>query len=410
MKTAVLLSTGDELITGRVVDTNSAYIADKLYSTGIVVKGVLKVGDDRERILWALAQAAAIGDLVIGTGGLGPTADDLTNETVAAFFGSGLVLHQDLVETLKHRAESRGQVWTPNNEKQALLPEGAEIVPNPVGTAPGFRIDFGPAKTLFWLPGVPREMEAMLRETVLPWVSAHGDEAGGTSSETFKIYGLSESRLDHALQNLRLPQSARLSFRVHFPDLTVRASVSGKKRDVEIRDLAAQIRALVGPYIYAEADETLEEVVGRLLVQRGWTLALAESCTGGYISHRITRIAGSSAYFKSAAVTYSNEAKAQLGVAKSTIETHGPVSAETAREMALAIQQHARADVGLSVTGVAGPSGGSAATPVGTVWIGMAHRHGSETRHFHIAGDRDRVILGASQAALYWLRSVLVNQ
>jgi nicotinamide-nucleotide amidase len=410
MITAVLLSTGDELITGRVVDTNSAYIADKLYAAGLAVKGVLKVGDDRDRILWALGQAVEIGDLVIGTGGLGPTADDLTNEIVAAFFGRALVLHQDVVEKLKRRAESRGQVWTPNNEKQALLPEGAEIVPNPVGTAPGFRIDFGLGKSLFWLPGVPREMEAMLQETVSPWVSAHADEAGGTSSQTFKIYGLTESRLDHALQNLRLPSSARLSFRAHFPDLTVRVSVSGKDRDAEIRDLAAQIRALVGPYIYAEDDETLEEVVGRLLGQKGWWLALAESCTGGYISHRITRVAGSSAYFKSAAVTYSNEAKVRLGVAPSTIEVYWPVSAETARAMALAIRQRAGADVGLSVTGVAGPAGGSAATPVGTVWIGMAHLNGSEARHFHIAGDRERVILGASQAALYWLRSVLVSQ
>ena len=408
MKTAVLLSTGDELITGRVIDTNSAYIADKLYAAGVAVKSVLKVGDDREKILWALDQAVDIGDLIIGTGGLGPTADDLTNETVAAFFGRGLVQHQDIVDALRRRAESRGQVWTPNNEKQALLPEGAEIVPNPVGTAPGFRIDFAPGKSLFWLPGVPREMEAMLRETVFPWVSEHR-ETGGTSSATFKIYGLTESRLDHALQNLRLPSSARLSFRVHFPDLTVRVSVSGRERDAEIRDLAAQVRALVGPYIYTEVDETLEEVVGRLLGQKGWTLALAESCTGGYISHRITRVAGSSAYFKSAAVTYSNEAKMRLGVARSTIEAYGPVSAETARAMAEAIRQTAGTDVGLSVTGLAGPAGGSAATPVGTVWIGMAHPNGSEARHFHIAGDRERVILGASQAALYWLRTVLVS-
>ena len=409
MKTAVLLSTGDELITGRVTDTNSAYIADKLYAAGVAVKAVLKVGDDKEKILWALAQAVELGDLVIGTGGLGPTADDLTNETVAAFFGRGLLLHQDIVDALRRRAESRGQVWTPNNERQALLTEGAEIVPNPVGSAPGFRIDFAPGKSLFWLPGVPREMEAMLRETVFPWVSEQRGEAGSISSATFKIYGLTESRLDHALQNLRLPPAARLSFRVHFPDLTVRVSVSGREHDAEIRDLAAQVRALVGPHIYAEGDETLEEVVGRLLGQKSWTLALAESCTGGYISHRITRVAGSSAYFKSAAVTYSNEAKMRLGVARSTIEAYGPVSAETARAMAEAVRQTAATDVGLSVTGVAGPTGGSAAAPVGTVWIGIAHPNGSEARHFHIAGDRERVILGASQAALYWLRTVLAG-
>jgi nicotinamide-nucleotide amidase len=409
MESAVLLSTGDELVTGRIVDTNSAYIAEKLYSLGIPVSAILKLGDDRPSLLWSLARAVELGSLLIGTGGLGPTADDLTNETVAAFLGRGLRLHEDVVANLRRRAESRGQAWTPNNAKQALLPEGSEIVPNPVGTAPGFRLDLGNSKTLFWLPGVPREMEAMLRDTVLPWVSRQLSPGEGTASLAFKIYGLTESQLDDALKGVRLPDSARLSFRVHFPDLTVRLSVSGKQRDAEIANLATQIRSLIGSHVYAEGDKTLEEIVGRLLLEHGWTLALAESCTGGYLSHRVTRVAGSSAYFKSAAVTYSNEAKVDLGVATATIETYGPVSSETAREMALAIRQRAATDIGLSVTGVAGPSGGTDAIPVGTVWIGMSHSAGTQAQRLHFAGDRERVILGASQAALYWLRTHLAG-
>jgi nicotinamide-nucleotide amidase len=409
MERAVLLSTGDELTTGRVVDTNSTSIAEKLHSLGLLVRAVLKVGDDKDAILWALDQAVKMGDLVIGTGGLGPTADDLTNETVAAFLGRGLILHRDVVEELKRRAEARGQRWTPNNEKQALLPEGAEIVPNPVGSAPGFRLDIGDRKTLFWLPGVPREMEAMLEETVLPWIATQRGPGEETSTLTFKIYGLTESRLDDALKDVYLPPSARLSFRAHFPELTLRVSVRGtQERKAQLEELGKQIRARINPYIYAEGDETLEEIVGRLLLKKRWTVALAESCTGGFISHRITRVAGSSAYFLSGAVTYSNAAKVRLGVSQATLDNHGAVSAETACEMALAIRQRSGADIGLSVTGIAGPSGGSAATPVGTAWIGIAHPSGSEARHFHFTGDRARVILAASQAALYWLRSLLV--
>ena len=408
MERAVLLSTGDELTAGRVVDTNSTYIAEKLYSLGLLVTAIIKVGDNKDTILWTLSQAVEMGDIIIGTGGLGPTADDLTNETVAAFLGRDLILHHDVVENLKRRAETRGQSWTSNNEKQALLPEGAEIVPNPVGSAPGFRVGLGRRKMLFWLPGVPREMEAMLKQTVLPWIASHRGPGEENSSLTFKIYGLTESRLDDALKDLCLPKSARLSFRAHFPDLTLRVSVRGThEREKQLEELGRQIRTRIGPHIYAEGDETLEDIVGRLLLKKGWTLAVAESCTGGFISHRITRVAGSSAYFMSGAVTYSNEAKVRLGVSRASLDNHGPVSSETARAMALAVREQSGADVGLSVTGVAGPSGGSTAIPVGTVWIGIAHPGGSEARQFHFTGDRERVILGASQAALYWLRSLL---
>ncbi len=409
MDKAVILSTGEELITGKVVDTNSSYIADKLFFLGVEVVAILKVGDNRERLLWALDHAAELGDLIIGTGGLGPTVDDLTTETVARYIGRPLELHEDVATALKRRFEDRGRPWTENNLKQAQFPEGAKVIPNPRGTAPGFRIAIGEHKWLIWLSGVPREMVEMMLQSVVPWISQtlKTDEV---AAATFKIYGLTESKLDDILKPVHLPNGVQLSFRAHYPDLSLRLIYRGGKEDSEqFQGLKARIGKLIQPYVFGEGDETLEEIVGRLLLKNGWTLALAESCTGGYISHRITRVPGSSDYFKSSAVTYSNEAKmAFLGVKKSTLNRFGPVSRETAIEMAQGIRKKTGANVGMSVTGIAGPDGGSPEIPVGTVWIGMAQPHGEEAQIFHLQGDRERVIQGASQAVLHWLRKVLL--
>jgi len=410
IRKVAILSTGDELTTGRVVDTNSAYIANRLYSLGLEVVAILKVGDTKERLLWALEHGLNLGDLVIGTGGLGPTADDLTTEMVGEYFGLPLKMDNDVATGLKRRFEARGLPWTQNNLKQALFPEGAEIVPNPAGTAPGFRIETADKKSLIWLSGVPREMEAMMQETVLPWVAKASAGGGQVSAATFKIHGLTESRLDDILKPILLPPEARLSFRAHYPDLTLRLTVwGGQQREKKFSELTARIRELIGPHIYGEGDVTLEEIVGNLLQKKGWTLALAESCTGGAVGHRITRVAGSSAYFKCSIVSYSNEAKSHfLGVKRTTLEQHGAVGRETALEMAEGALREANADIALSVTGIAGPSGGSAEKPVGTVWMGIARRGHSDARHFNFHGDRERVILGASQAALNFLRTSLL--
>jgi nicotinamide-nucleotide amidase len=409
MPCAVILSTGDELTSGRVVDTNSAYIADKLYGLGFDVAAVLKVGDDRERLLWALASALSLGEIIIGTGGLGPTSDDLTNEVVAEFLGQRLVLHHSVVEALKQRFAERKIPWTENNQKQAMLPESAVLVPNPVGTAPGFHVSPKEGKTLFWLPGVPREMEAMLQETVLPWLRRSRDPSEQVSFRTFKIYGLTESKLDDLVKDIALPESAKLSFRAHYPDLTLRLSLRGDNAAGELAESAGEIRKRIGSWVYSEAEETLEEIVGQLLLRHGRTLALAESCTGGYVSQRITRLSGSSAYYLGGCVTYSNAAKERLlGVERATLERYGAVSRETALEMAEGARNRLGADIALSVTGVAGPAGGTPDVPVGTVWIGIAREGSSEARHFRFQGERERVIVGASQAALHWIRSVLL--
>jgi nicotinamide-nucleotide amidase len=403
-----ILSTGDELTTGKVVDTNSAHIAERLFALGLEVVAVLKVGDTKERLLWALDEAMKRGDLVIGTGGLGPTADDLTTAMVAEYFGVGLRTDQTVADALKRRFEARGFPWTENNLKQAIFPDGAAIVPNPVGTAPGFRIEHG-GKTLIWLSGVPREMEAMLKETVLPWVAA-ASGAGEVSVATFKINGLTESKLDDLVKPIALPPEARFSFRAHFPDLTLKLTMRGRRgSNNKFTDLVNQTRHALGAHIYAEGDVTLEEIVGKLLRDKGWWLAAAESCTGGVIAARITRIPGSSEYFKSSVVSYSNESKMHfLGVKEATLKEHGAVSRETAIEMAEGALRTSAADIAISTTGVAGPGGGSEAKPVGTVWIGLARRDASDARLFKFSGDRDRVINGAAQSALNWLRTALL--
>lgn len=405
---AVILSTGDELTTGRVIDTNSAFIADHLSALGIEVAAVLKVGDDKDRLLWALGQACGLGEIIIGTGGLGPTADDLTSEVVAEFLGCKLVTDEPTATALKQRFAARHLPWTPNNLKQARFPEGSTILANPLGTAPGFRVPLL-GKTLFWLSGVPHEMSAMIRESVLPSLAREGDETSSALACTFKIYGLTESKLDDALKAIPVSQQVKLSFRAHYPDLSLRLTVRGE--EAYFQRLKNQIKEILGAHIYGEGEEVLEQIVGKLLVKKKLTLALAESCTGGYISHRITRVAGSSAYFKSSAVTYSNEAKIEfLGVKPETLERHGAVSRETALEMAEGIRNRAEAGIGLSVTGIAGPSGGSPEKPVGTVWMALARSGHSDARRYHFHGERERIIVGASQAALDWLRRILQEE
>jgi len=411
IKRAAILSTGDELTTGKVIDTNSAFIADRLFSIGIKVAAVLKVGDDREALLWAMREAADLGEIIIGTGGLGPTEDDLTSEVVAKFLGCPLVQNEEIAAALRKRFEARRIPWTANNLKQALFPQGAEILPNPVGTAPGFRVSFGENKTLSWLSGVPQEMTAMFDLAVMPWIVAMRGGQDQIFSQAFKVYGLTESKLDDLVKPIGLEPGIKLSFRAHYPDLTLRVTVAGaSKEQRRFIETCKRIRLILGSHIYAEGDTTLEQRVGQLLSERHRTLALAESCTGGLISHRITGIAGSSAYYLGGVTSYANDVKVKLlGVTPATLEKYGAVSQETALEMSHGIRERIGADFGLSVTGIAGPSGGTPEKPVGTVWISIAQAKNHEAKLFRFHGDRERIILGTSQAALNWLRLALLE-
>lgn len=415
IRTAAILSTGDELTTGRTVDTNANFIADKLVAAGLDVVAILVVGDYPERLTWAWGEALRRADLVISTGGLGPTADDLTTETVARLTGQPLVLDAAVADRIRQMFAAMNRVMPENNLKQAQFPAGAEIVANALGTAPGFRLDLatehGP-RHLVVLPGVPREMKPMLEEQVLPWL---GRARGGNEiylSHVFQTFGISESALDELVAGCVQESEGRLAFRAAFPQISLKLTVNGAPdlAPQRLQELAARLRERIGSYCYGEGDTTMEGTVGALLRQHGKTIALAESCTGGLVGHRLTNIAGSSAYVRGGVIAYSNDSKQQqLGVRPETLAAHGAVSEETVAEMAAGVRQRFGADLGLAISGIAGPDGGTVEKPVGTVCFALDGGAQTYRRRYQLWGNREWVKLLASQIALDWVRRHLLG-
>jgi len=407
---AAILSTGDELTTGRTLDTNAHYIADQLLAIGYDVTGMMVVGDYPERIEWAWHKLFEIADIVVGTGGLGPTADDLTTETVARLAGRKLRLDEDVAANIRRLFESIGRRMPENNLKQAMFPEGAEIVPNQLGTAPGFRLQIDTphgARTAIVLPGVPREMKAMLGAEVLPWMRAQRRDNLEYRSHTFQTFGISESALDELVADVLDPKVARLAFRAAFPQISLRVTVHAAPGEIERRldEAVTRLRERLGAHCYGEGMTDMETEVGKLLSASGHTLAVAESCSGGLIGHRITDVPGSSRYLLADIVAYSNAAKQQiLGVDTKTLERHGAVSREVAEQMAAGVRRISGATFGLATTGIAGPDGGSADKPVGTVCIALDSAGGHLSHRYQLWGTRDWVKLLTSQIALDWVR------
>ncbi|HEU0076333.1 MAG TPA: CinA family nicotinamide mononucleotide deamidase-related protein, partial [Longimicrobiaceae bacterium] len=334
-------------------------------------------------------------EVAVSTGGLGPTADDLTTAVVARLAGRPLRLDEHSLAIIEERFRGRGMEMPENNRKQALFPEGSTIVPNPLGTAPGFICPVGRGgaiRHVVCLPGVPREMKRMAVETVIPWLE--GLSPGRRFlSRVFSTFGLAESRLDELLEGVVSPSEARLAFRAAFPRIQARLTVSGAPDDDlegRLDALEARVRERLGTHLYAVGDEGMEETVGRLLRERGVTLAVAESCTGGLIGHRLTEVPGSSEYFLMGVVSYSNDAKERLlGVRPETLRGSGAVSTQAAEEMAAGIRRLSGADLGLATTGIAGPGGGTPDKPVGTVCVALAWEGGSWSRRYDL-GERSR--------------------
>jgi nicotinamide-nucleotide amidase len=412
---AVILSTGDELTTGRTVDTNANYIADQLSGVGIDVAAVITVGDYPERITWAWREGMRLAELIISTGGLGPTADDLTTETVGALTGRRLVRDEAVATRIRQMFAAMGRVMPENNLKQALFPEGAVIIPNPMGTAPGFRLSLDTEwgqRHLVVMPGVPREMKPMLEEQVLPWLAAARGKREVYASHTFQTFGISESALDEMVAGSVSAHEGRVAFRAAFPQISVRLTVEGPPGEAEQRlaVLADRMRSRIAEYVYGEGDTSMEEVVGQLLKKAGKTLAIAESCTGGLVGHRITNVPGSSAYLLGALVTYANAVKeGLLHVSPQTLAQHGAVSEETAREMAAGARRATAADLGLATTGIAGPDGGTPDKPVGTVCLALDAEGRTFSRRYQLWGNREWVKLLTSQIALDWVRRYLLG-
>ena len=407
MKLATL-SIGDELLCGETVDTNQSHIAGRLFEAGLTVRRHQTVPDDEEAIAAALVELSQSFDQVVVTGGLGPTPDDLT--AAAAARAAGVTLEPS-AEALAHLARFSERIpggLHPANDRQALVPLGSPLIPNPLGTACGFTLRLAGAR-FFFLPGVPFEMERMLAESVLPALAAEAKGSRGVR-RTLKLFGISEAAAAARLEGL-LPEGSpvQLAYCVQFPEIHLILRVPSL-HEALLDAAAGEIRDRLGRYLFAENDETMDTVLAGLLRDSAATLALAESCTGGLIAARITRVAGSSAWFLEGAVTYSNSAKTRmLQVPAELIEFRGAVSAEVAAAMASGARAASGADLALSVTGIAGPDGGTPEKPVGTVFIALADRNSCVVKQYQFPGDRDRVRSITCFCALNLLREHLLD-
>lgn len=412
---AELICIGTELLLGDILNSNAQYLAQELAALGIPHFYQTVVGDNPERIQQVVRAAAARSQLLLFTGGLGPTPDDLTTETLAACFGAPLIEQPDVLAAIKARFEQRGWPMPPSNAKQALLPQGANLLPNPVGSAPGMIWEPQPNLILMTFPGVPREMKAMWQTTARPYLQARGWVTATIASRMLRFWGISESAL--AEQVTDFFDQANPTVAPYASRGEVRLRISAKAPTLEaaealIAPTAAAIRAQVGHDYFGSDDATLASAVGELLSQHQHTLAVAESCTGGGLGSLLTQTPGSSAYFLGGVIAYSNQVKVkQLGVEPATLDQHGAVSAETACQMALGVRQQLGADWGLSITGIAGPDGGTAEKPVGLVYIGLADPKGNATsiRHqFGASRGREWVRHVSAQSALDSLRRQLL--
>jgi nicotinamide-nucleotide amidase len=408
MKIEIII-VGDEIIEGFTQDTNSQYLASILYKVGLRPLRITKVGDDEEEIATLLKEALKRSDIIIVTGGLGPTPDDRTREASAKALGLPLVKNEAYLERIKGIFEKFKIPFTEAEERFALLPEGAEILPNPIGLC-GFKLIYQ-NQNLFFLPGVPQEVKAIVEISLLPFLQEKSQLRFFT--ETIRCFGLTEGQAQKLLQDIKDELPVEIAYLPHPPELQLRIKVKEEQREKGeeiLRKAINLIRERLGEAFIGLGNETLEEVVGIKLRQNGFTLATAESCTGGLIAHRITQIPGSSEYFLGGIVCYSNESKIRdLGIPVEVIERYGPVSFECAQLMAEKVKERFKSTFGLATTGIAGPGGGTAENPVGTVYIGLAGPEGTRVKRYQFWGNREQVKLMASEVALDRLRRWLIS-
>lgn len=410
---AAIITIGDEILIGQITDTNSAYISRALDGAGIEVVERVSVGDEREDIEQALARMLSRCPLVIVTGGLGPTKDDITKRTLADFFGVGLVRDEASYRLTERMLTARGIEFNELNRAQALVPEGSRVFPNRNGTAPGMWIERG-GRVVVSLPGVPFEMKALMEEQVMPALK----ERFGLHTNvhrTMITFGLAESVLARTIAPWEdsLPETMHLAYLPNPTAIRLRLSVydAGPGAERAIMERFAQLEKLIGPYIIGYGDATVEEVVAGMLKERGATLAVTESCTGGRIASRFTAMAGASEYFLCGVVAYSNDAKTSvLGVDPALIAAHGAVSREVAEAMAEGVRRISGADYAVATTGIAGPGGGTAEKPVGTVWIAVASPERTFSRLMRYGALREQNIERASTSAVNLLRLALLGK
>ena len=402
-----IITTGNEIMSGLTRDTNFSWAAAELSSSGIEIKHHCAVADDLEDLLASFATASKRAKFVIVTGGLGPTEDDLSALAASKFLGTSLIFNPKAYKDITRKLKERGREPNMHHEKQAMFPEKTAIIENPVGTAAGFSFVSGNSK-FYFLPGVPREFRRMFREHVFPDIRGVAEKGSILRVRVLRTFGLGESEVAEKLGGFS-PEGVDVGYRIRLPEIHLRLVASGHDGcalDSVLGDACAQAKELLGDFLFSQNDETLERETAALLSEKDLTLSLAESCTGGLCSSRFTDIAGSSAYFLGGVVVYSNESKEKLlGVSADTLESFGAVSGEVVSEMARGARNLFRSDIGVSVSGIAGPGGGTPEKPVGTVWFGFSHPSFEtfcEKRNF--TGTRDEIKSFAASTAIDMVR------
>ncbi len=415
MNKVSIISIGDEILIGQTINTNAAYIGEKLTSIGFEVVRNFTVGDVKDDILQVLSDAEKISDFIFITGGLGPTHDDITRTCIIQYFNTKLTFHEETFERIKKLFERRNIPMPEINRDQAMVPEIARIIPNDFGTAPGYDIRKN-GKRFFIMPGVPHEMKGMMENTILPELKSFIQSKGiYYNQKILYTTGIPESALYTKLQDLKpLFEDVKVAFLPSQFGVKIRLSVRSNDENLnlqKIKSLEKKIFERVGEYVYSDEELTLEEIIGKILTEKKLKIAIAESCTGGMICNRITNVAGSSNYFERGVVSYSNESKIQiLGVSPDTIKKFGAVSEQTAIEMARGVRKISNAHIGISTTGIMGPTGATETKPVGLVFIGYSDENLEFAKQFNFADNRIRNKERTSQAALELLWRMLTGK
>ena len=411
---AQIITIGDEILIGQIVDTNAAYISRALNSVGVVVTERLSIGDDRDRIIEALDTSLSQCDMVITTGGLGPTKDDITKKTLAEYFHSELVCDKEVYAHVQKMLEERGIEFNELNQGQALVPACCTVLPNMKGTAPGMWFERD-GKVVVSLPGVPFEMEALMQEEVLPRLAEHFS-LKQIVHRTMITTGLAESMLAKRIEAWEnaLPPYIKLAYLPSPSQVRLRLSayeVDGRKVGEEIDRLFSQLEKIIPQYVVGYQNESIYTSVHKMLLRKGLTLATAESCTGGAIAAHFTSQVGASGYFLCGVVSYSNEAKHNvLGVDMSDIERYGAVSRPVVEQMAEGARRISGADYAVATSGIAGPTGGTPDKPVGTVWMAVATPSGVRSQVKILGSAREQVIERATSTVVAMLRDAIIEQ
>ncbi|HKK75921.1 MAG TPA: competence/damage-inducible protein A [Saprospiraceae bacterium] len=404
-----LITIGDEILIGQIIDTNSAWMATELNQMGAEVEEILSIPDDLRAIKKALSRGFAQADLLLMTGGLGPTKDDITKKAIAEYFGVNLTFHQPTYERIQKLFERWGRSTTEAHRQQCFMPENAELLYNKMGTAPGMLFEKG-HKILVSMPGVPYEMQYIMEKHVLPRIKKQNNNSFAIAHRTILTVGEGESRIASRIEAIEdeLPENIKLAYLPGLGRVRLRLSARGKNPDLlatALNEQVSRIQATIPELIFGYEKTSLEEAIGALLMKHEKTISTAESCTGGYLAHIITSVPGSSRYFQGSVVAYANEVKQrELQVKAKTLEEQGAVSEPTVREMVKGALEKFQTDLAVAISGIAGPDGGTPEKPVGTIWIAVGDRENTETLLLNAGKDRVKNIQYTAVYALDQVR------